>query len=216
LNQGQRLRQITPDPEVEPRQVVERLRLPGIQFQGFLELPDGGRVILQLEVERPEIQPIIRLPGLQPGRAGSRLMLDGDGGCVCIRAMKNRFLGLLAGVGLVMALAGCYSTQESNLKFGVPFQKDTIVSRYERPYAQVYAAAKEVLRRMGTLTNDDIEQKLLKGRVDGCPVWIKLDDSEPQITKLSIQARTSGGSADIDRASEIDKQIYGVLISKTR
>ena len=130
--------------------------------------------------------------------------------------MKNRFLGLLVLFPLVAALTGCYSTQEGNLKAGVPFQKDTIVSRYERPYAQVYAAAKEVIRRMGTLTNDDVETKLLKGRIDGRPVWIKLDDSEPQITKISIQARGTGGGADIDLASEIDKQIYGVLITKTR
>jgi hypothetical protein len=130
--------------------------------------------------------------------------------------MKNRFWGLLACVGLVVGITGCYSTQESSLKLGVPFQKDTIVSRYERPYAQVYAACKEIIRRMGTLTNDDVETKLLKGRVDGRPVWIKLDDAEPQITKISIQARGTGGGADIDLASEIDKQIYGVLISKTR
>lgn len=147
---------------------------------------------------------------------GSRLKLDGDGGCVCIRGMKNRFLGLLVLVCLVAAFAGCYSTQENNLKLGVPFQKDTIVSRYERPYAQVHSASKEVLRRMGTLTNDDVEQKLIRGRVDGRPVWIKLDDSEPQITKVQIQARGTGGGADIDLASEIDKQIYGVLISKAR
>jgi hypothetical protein len=130
--------------------------------------------------------------------------------------MKNRFPGLVLLAFLMLAFAGCYSTQENNLKLGVPFQKDTIVSRYEHPYAQVYSASKEVIRRLGTLTNDDIEQKLLKGRVDGRPVWIKLDDSEPQITKVQIQARGTGGGADIDLASEIDKQIYGVLITKGR
>ena len=49
----------------------------------------------------------------------------------------------------------------------------------------VHAAAKEVLKTMGTLTNDDVEQKLLKGRVDTRTVWIKLDDTETYIEKLA-------------------------------
>ena len=95
----------------------------------------------------------------------------------------------------------------------MPFGKDTIVSRYERSYQQVYTAAKEVLKRMGSLTNDDVVTKTLRGAVDAQPVWIQLDDSEPRITKVSVQARTRGGAANVDLASEVDKQIYGYLIT---
>ena len=118
-------------------------------------------------------------------------------------------LGCLAG-----AFTGCYTSQEGKLRVGVPFAKDELVSRYERPYSQVHDAAKAVLKQMGTLTNDDVEQKLLKGRVDTSTVWITLDDTEAKITKVTIQARTSGGAAHVDLASEVDKRIYGLLITR--
>ena len=95
----------------------------------------------------------------------------------------------------------------------MPFGKDTIVSRYERSYQQVNTAAKEVLKRMGSLTNDDVITKTLRGAVDAQPVWIQLDDSEPRLTKVPIQARTRGGAPNVDLASEVDKQIYGYLIT---
>jgi len=95
----------------------------------------------------------------------------------------------------------------------MPFGKDTIVSRYERSYQQVNTAAKEVLKRMGSLTNDDVITKTLRGAVDAQPVWIQLDDSEPRLTKVTIQARTRGGAPNVDLASEVDKQIYGYLIT---
>ena len=118
-------------------------------------------------------------------------------------------LGCLAG-----AFTGCYTSQEGKLKVGVPFAKDKLVSRYEQPYARVHAAAKEVLKTMGTLTNDDAEQKLLKGRVDTSTVWISLDDTEAKLTRVTIQARTGGGAANVDLASEVDKRIYGLLITR--
>ena len=95
----------------------------------------------------------------------------------------------------------------------MPFGKDTIVSRYERSYQQVNTAAKEVLKRMGSLTNDDVITKTLRGAVDAQPVWIQLDDSEPRLTKVTVQARTRGGAPNVDLASEVDKQIYGYLIT---
>jgi hypothetical protein len=123
-------------------------------------------------------------------------------------------LSLLLALGCLMILsAGCHSTLEGRLEPGMPFGKDTIVSRYERPYQQVYTAAKEVLKRMGSLTNDDVVTKTLRGAIDAQPVWIQLDDSEPRITKVSVQARTRGGAPNVDLASEVDKQIYGYLIT---
>jgi hypothetical protein len=120
-------------------------------------------------------------------------------------------------VGCLAALnLGCHSTVEGRLEPGVPFGKDTIVSRYERPYQQVYAAAVAVIRRNGQLTNDDQVTKVLKGRVDNNTVWVKLDDSEPRITRVSVEARTRGGAANVELASELDKQIYGMLVAEQR
>jgi hypothetical protein len=127
--------------------------------------------------------------------------------------MKAGLLRLLA-LGCVVVIAGaCHTTLEGRIKPGLP-GKDTLVSRYEVPYERVYEAAKAVIRENGTLTNDDQVTKVLRGKVDGNNVWVKLDDSEPRITTISVEARTGGGAANVELASEIDKLIYGKLITR--
>jgi hypothetical protein len=116
-------------------------------------------------------------------------------------------------VGLVMLAAACHTTLEGRLKPGFP-GKDTIVSRYEVPYNQVYEAAKAVLKDTGTLVSDDQVSKVLRARIDTNTVWVKLDDNEPQMTTMSVEARTSGGVPNVDLASELDKRIYGRLITR--
>lgn len=127
--------------------------------------------------------------------------------------LRNLLITVLV-TGTLVATSGCYSTQEGRVRAGVPFVKDTIVSRYELPMDQVHAAALEVLKTNGTLTSDDVVKKLVVGVVDGSQVWISFDDSAKGITAISIQARTKGGGADVSMASEIDKLIYGVLIRR--
>jgi hypothetical protein len=124
--------------------------------------------------------------------------------------MKLNFFKLLALVGLLSFAAGCVSTEKDDLIFGLP-GKDKIVSRYELPYDKVKAAAITVLKRNGTLVGDDLVRKVLEARVDTAKLFVALDDSEPKITKVTVQVRR-GAVADIDLASEIDKQIYGQLL----
>ena len=45
-------------------------------------------------------------------------------------------------------------------------------------------------------------------------VWVAVDEIEPKVSRVRVQARTKGGRGDIDLASEIDKQIYGKLITR--
>lgn len=113
---------------------------------------------------------------------------------------------------LLLLTAACHTTLEGRLKPGFP-GKDTIVSRYEVPFSQVYDAALAVLRDTGTLISDDRVSKVMRARIDNTTVWVKLDDSEPGITTVSVEARTSAGVADVDLASEVDKRIYGRLIT---
>jgi hypothetical protein len=120
---------------------------------------------------------------------------------------------LIGAVCLVLVAAACHTTLEGRLKPGFP-GKDTIVSRYEVPFDQVYEAAKAVLKDSGTLVSDDQVSKVLRARVDTNTVWVKLDDSEPRITTMSVEARTSGGVAHVELAGEIDKRIYGRLITR--
>lgn len=128
--------------------------------------------------------------------------------------MKRRFLLVAACACLSVLFAGCYTGGDGSLKPGVPFSKDTIVSRYERPYDQVKAATLTVLKRLGTVTGDDGIKKLITAKVDTHTVWVTLDDAEPKIVRVVVQARSKGGAADVDLASEIDKQIYGELITR--
>jgi hypothetical protein len=126
--------------------------------------------------------------------------------------MKFGFL-LLFACSCLIALPACYTTPEGRLKAGVP-GKDRIVSRYEAPFEMVYEAAKAVLIENGTLTNDDRVTQILRGRIDTNTIWIALDDAEPRLTTVTVQARGSGGGANVELASEVDKLIFGKLITR--
>ena len=125
--------------------------------------------------------------------------------------MQNNFFAILALTCLLFWGAGCVTTEKGDLKVGVP-GKDTLVSRYEAPYDKVKTAAIAVLKRNGTLVGDDLIRKVLEARIDTATVYVALDDSEPKITKISVQVRR-GAVPDIDLASELQKQIYGELIT---
>lgn len=103
--------------------------------------------------------------------------------------------------------SGCYSTLDSRMKAGVPFSKDTIISRYEFPVDQLLAASKEVLAFSGTLVGDNTVTQTLEAKIDTRTVWVKVLEAEPNITEVRVQARRKGGVGDIDLASEIDKRI---------
>ena len=142
---------------------------------------------------------------------GPTLLLDDGVESVCITAMQKNFFAAIALSCLVFWSAGCVTTEKGDLKFGMP-GRDTIVSRYEAPYDRVKAAAIAVLKRNGTLVGDDLIKKVLEARIDNASVFVSLDDSEPKITKINVQVRR-GASADVDLASELQKQIYGELIT---
>lgn len=119
--------------------------------------------------------------------------------------MKKLLFALTATLGLA-TFTGCYRTQEGRLSGGVPFSKDTIVSRYERPSDQLYRAARETLAYNGTVVSENSVSKLLTAKIDTRTVWVKIDQAEPTISRITVQARTAKGRADIDLASEVDKQ----------
>jgi hypothetical protein len=105
---------------------------------------------------------------------------------------------------------------------GVPFIKDKIESRYERPADQVFAAAKEVVKEDGVLLNEGTLYgqtntvnnvvKTVEGRVNQRTVWVAIAQIDPKVTDVTVQTRTQGGVSDIDLAAEIDKQIALKLV----
>ncbi len=127
---------------------------------------------------------------------------------VAIQQMKKNLISMLA-VGILAATfgAGCVSTVDGHYKAGVPFTKDKIVSSYERPVGQIFAAAKEVLAANGTLVREDTINKVVEGKINQRSVFVKIDEVDPTVSQVTTQVRSKAGGTDIDLAAEIDKQI---------
>ena len=121
--------------------------------------------------------------------------------------MKTNVFVLLAALCVIAVSTGCYSTVEGRTRMGMPLGKDRITSRYERPVGEIFAAAKQVLSVYGTLTSENTIANTLEAKVDQNTVYVKVDAVEPNVSQLTVQARTKGGMANIDLASEVDKRI---------
>jgi hypothetical protein len=124
--------------------------------------------------------------------------------------MKNRILLTIALAFLLTNFGiGCVRTVDNHNRLGVPFQNDSVESRYERSVQVVFQAAQETLSFNGAVIagNPITEVKTLEGKVSDRTVWIKLQEEEPGLTHIVVQARTKRGAADVALASEIDKQI---------
>ena len=126
--------------------------------------------------------------------------------------MKLCILSVLSSLALVMT--GCVSTLDGHSKMGVPFGKDKIESRYERPAEQIFTAAKEVLKFNGVLTSENTISNIVEAKVNTRTIWVKAEQIDPKVSKVTVQARTKGGGTDIDMASEIDKQIALRLVGQ--
>jgi hypothetical protein len=130
--------------------------------------------------------------------------------------MKVNLIRFLAVAMMVAVFTGCYSTQDNRTKVGMPMAKDKIESRYERPVEVIFAAAKEVLRFNGTLYGENTISHTLEAKVDTRTVYVSVDEVEPKISRVIVQARTKARMADIDLAAEIDKQIALKLAAGTK
>lgn len=122
-------------------------------------------------------------------------------------AMKNFAVACALLTALLAVTPGCYRTLDDRPRAGIPFRKDRIGGQYERNLDQVQAAARKVLSYNGQLASDDIINRVLVGKVDTRTVYVKLSELEPNLTGVTVQARTKGGGVDIDLAAEIEKQI---------
>jgi hypothetical protein len=139
-------------------------------------------------------------------------MLDAGGICDWIvRDMKTKFFAAFAGIAI--ATAGCISTVSGTRTAAIPFTKDTIQGRYERSVDQVYSAAVTVIQNNGVLITEFIPHdttntvRALQAKVNQNNVWISVASVNPEITSVSVQARTKMGGSDVDLAHELDKEI---------
>jgi hypothetical protein len=148
------------------------------------------------------------------------LVLDGEEGSDWNAGMK---ISTFAALAALAALAiGCVGTVAGSKTAGVPFIKDKIEARYERPLDQVFQAAKDVVAYNGTVLSEKtlLHQtnavngiaKIVEGKVNQRSVWIRVQQEDPRITDVTVQTRTSGGGTDIDLAAMLDKQIALKLV----
>lgn len=132
--------------------------------------------------------------------------------------MKTKliFAGLLG--ALLLAVAGCVSTVNERTAPGVPFVKDRVEGRYERPVEQVFQASKDVVVQNGTLSTESTihdqtnAARIVVGKVNQRNIWIRVQAIDPKVTAVIVQARTKGGAADLDLAHEVEKQIALKLV----
>jgi hypothetical protein len=119
-----------------------------------------------------------------------------------------------------LLLAGCVDTVGGRKTAGVPFVKDKVEGRYERPLAQVYDSAREVLSTSGSLVNETTLHgdtnlvKTIQARVESRTVWVRVSPVDEKVTSVIVQARTSGGGVDINLAHDVEKQIALRLATK--
>ena len=126
--------------------------------------------------------------------------------------MKNKFLTLLAIASLAVFVSGCISGVDGRTHAAVPFMKDKITSRYQRPVAQIFAAARKVLEEDGKLNAVDTLNNLLTAKVDTKTVWIKVKEVDPTVSEVIVQVRKRNGGTDIELASEINTKIALQLV----
>lgn len=128
--------------------------------------------------------------------------------------MKKTIFAVLTGM-VLLGVLGCVSTVNEQTTPGVPFVKDKIEGKYERNVDDCAAAAKDVVKTMGTLThegtiyttNSVTPVKYVQGKINQRDVWVRLTPLDPVVTSVVVQTRTPGGGGDVDLAAEVDKRI---------
>jgi PBP1b-binding outer membrane lipoprotein LpoB len=125
--------------------------------------------------------------------------------------MKMRIFIALAGVAIIST--GCVSTVADTHTAAVPLQRDRVEGRYQRSVDQVYQASVQVIQHNGVILTEYIPHdttntvRSLKGRANQCDVWLRVEAVDPQITQVSVEARTKWGASNIDLAHELEKEI---------
>jgi len=125
--------------------------------------------------------------------------------------MKTKVFAACAGLAIIAT--GCFSTVTDTKKAGMPMVQDQVPGRYERSLDQVYQAAVQVVQKNGVVLTEFIPHdttntvRSLQGKVNDCNVWLRVETVDPQITQVTVQARTKWGNSDIDLAHELEKEI---------
>jgi len=141
------------------------------------------------------------------------IVLDADGIFHWIVThMKTNIFAALVGIALVAT--GCVSTvTDTHTAAMVPFGQDSVEGRYQRTVDQVYQASVQVIQHNGVVITEYIPHdttntvRSLLGKANQCDVWLRVESVDPQITQVTVQARTKWGNSNVDLAHELEKEI---------
>ena len=112
-----------------------------------------------------------------------------------------------------LVLEGCVDTVDGRHRAGMPFQRDRAEGRYARPTADLWTAAKDVLKYHGTLNSEDVARQSLQGNVDERNIWITVSAVDASVSQVIVQARSKAGFADYQMAAYLEKEIAVRLAS---
>lgn len=127
--------------------------------------------------------------------------------------MKFKWIVSVALAVATIGVTGCVEDLAGRPHGGVPWVKDRVEGRYEFTPAQLWTAAKDVLKHQGTLLSEDTMKNVLEASVDERSIWVKVEEVDTRISRVLVQARTKGGGSDLEMAAFIDKQIAVRLAS---
>jgi len=128
--------------------------------------------------------------------------------------MKKKIVMAFLGVAIIATVSiGCIKTVGGTRTGAVPFQKDRVEGRYQRSVDQVYHAAVQVVQNDGVMVTEFIPHdttnsvRALQGKVNQRNVWVRVAAVDPQVTQVTVQARTKWGNRDVDLAHQLEKEI---------
>jgi len=125
--------------------------------------------------------------------------------------MKIGFLAILAAVAL--GVAGCVHTVNDDKTAGLYLSRDKVSGNYKFPLNTVYEASKKALAKLGQVTRESTllestnQVRALEGKVQSTDVWIRVEAASPEVTAVTVQARSTWIGSNVPVAHEVEKQI---------
>jgi hypothetical protein len=131
--------------------------------------------------------------------------------------MKMKIFAAL--VGATIVATGCVHTVSDTSTFAVSYGRDEVSGRYNRPWDQLYKAAVTVVQRDGVVVTEFVPHdytntvRQLEGRVNDRKIFIRVEQIDPRLSQVDVEARTKWGRVDIELVHQLEKEIALELAS---
>lgn len=125
--------------------------------------------------------------------------------------MNKKIFAVLAAAAIIAT--GCVHTVSDTSTFALSAGRDSVAGRYQRPWDQVYQASVAVIKRNGVLVREYVPHEYtntvrqLEGRVNDRKVFVRVEQVDPKVSQVDVEARTGWGQPDIDLVHELEKEI---------